>query len=275
MLDREEYVEQAYFFRVLLERITENMTMQELLVAIRDEVLATTNLPMAIDFMLSELRHTGAFATAMAKLPHYFTPYQAYVMGEAENERGRFDIRIALKILEREAEYRSKDCTLPGVFLYQFETLCRNRLRYDRGLTAVANDPLFAGEWKEWILSVRRRVGMLDFPDLVYICSEHYLTQQLQRTGRKVEVDSPILFGEKEGRIALANRKKDPLLFFAAIQRHLGYPAVPLPEPPNQDKYLLPRIMRRLEQFDKRIKLLEEEQRESGIDLSQFLKNGE
>ena len=48
MLDHEEYVEQAYFFRVLGERADNNIPMQDLLGTIRDEVLATTNLPLAI-----------------------------------------------------------------------------------------------------------------------------------------------------------------------------------------------------------------------------------
>ena len=45
---------------------------------------ATTMLPLAVDFMADELRHTGGFATAMSRLPHYFTPFQAYVVAEAE-----------------------------------------------------------------------------------------------------------------------------------------------------------------------------------------------
>ena len=35
----------------------------------------------------------------------------------------------------------------------------------------------------------------------------------------------PPLFAEKEGKIAKANRGRDPLLF-AALQRQLGYPEV-------------------------------------------------
>ena len=42
MLDREEYVEQAYFFRVLGERLPENVPLQDLLAQVRDETLATT-----------------------------------------------------------------------------------------------------------------------------------------------------------------------------------------------------------------------------------------
>ena len=103
MLSREEYVEQAYFFRSMAERMLDQVPMQELLAAVRDEILATTNLPLAIDFLLGELRHSGVFATAMSRIPHYFTPFQTYIVGEAENERGRFDLRISLDILRREA----------------------------------------------------------------------------------------------------------------------------------------------------------------------------
>ena len=84
MLDREEYVEQAYFFRTLRERMTQNYSTQELLASIRHEILATTGLPYALDFMASELRMTGGFATAMARLPHYFSSFQTYVVAEAE-----------------------------------------------------------------------------------------------------------------------------------------------------------------------------------------------
>ena len=41
MLDREEHVEQAYFFRTLKERLELNLPLQELLANIRDEILAS------------------------------------------------------------------------------------------------------------------------------------------------------------------------------------------------------------------------------------------
>ena len=65
MLNREEYVEQAYFFRTLRERMQQDMSTQDLLGAIRHEVLTTTMLPFALDFMAGELRLTGGFATAI------------------------------------------------------------------------------------------------------------------------------------------------------------------------------------------------------------------
>ena len=115
-LDREEYVEQGYFFRTLRERMQQSMSTQDLLGAVQQEILTTTMLPFAIDFMAGELRLTGGFATAMARLPHYFTSFQSYVVAEAEKAEGRFDFRIALEILEREAEYRAKGAAPRGFF---------------------------------------------------------------------------------------------------------------------------------------------------------------
>ena len=179
---------------------------------------------------------TGGFATAMARLDHYFTPFQTFVIGEAETEDGRFDFRIALEILEREAEYRAEGASLQGIFLYQFETLCRNRLGYDQGLEAMAGDP-----------DLRRRLAGVDPhgppPGGDHRLRRHDLRPQpaLSRK-RRATRDKPVLFGEKEGKIALANRRKDPLFLFSALARHLGYPSVPRPklmESPEQTLLLV------------------------------------
>jgi hypothetical protein len=133
-LSREEYIEQSHFYRSLKERLAENVPAQEVLQTVREEVLATTKLPLAIDFLLGELKHLGVLGPAMARLPHYFTAFQTFVIHESENERLRFDLRIGLEILRREAEYRAEAPTRQGLFLYQFEAISRNRLGYDRGL---------------------------------------------------------------------------------------------------------------------------------------------
>jgi hypothetical protein len=321
-LGREEYIEQGYFFRALAERLAENSPAQEVLASVREEVLATTKLPMAIDFLLGELRHEGVLGPAMARLPHYFTPFQAFVIQESENERLRFDLRVGLDILRAEAEYRARDASRPGIFLYQFEALCRNRLGYDRGLEAVAQDPAFDTTWRDWIRKARRQIGMVDIADLIYVHSEYYWQRQRgggagaigragvggwpgagtprlaelgeQRAGSSAtpvgnaggeaaparsndaasaqggtNEDAPVLFGEREGRIALANRRKDPLFLFSSLQRQLGYPEVPRQKPADRERDLLPQLARRLEQMEARLKILEEEQR-GGIDLSRF-----
>jgi hypothetical protein len=262
LLDREEYVEQAYFFRTLRERMKLDMSTQDLLVAIGQEVLTTTKLPMALEFMVQELRHTGGFATAMAHLAHYFTPFQTYIVQEAEAEGGRFDFRIATEILEKDADYRSKSPSAQGMFLYQFETLCRNRLGYDRGLEAMAGDPAYDEAWREWILTVRRQIGIIDFADMIFVRSEHYRRHH-------EEHGKPILFGEKEGQIALANRRKDPLFLFSALQRHLGYPAVPRPAREKSVDDLVPRLERKVKNLEQRLQLIEEEMR-GGINLNRF-----
>lgn len=282
-LGREEYIEQAHFFRALAERLRENVPAQEVLGSVREEVLATTKLPMAIDFMLSELRHVGAFGTAMSRLEHYFTPFQSFIIQEAENERGRFDLRIALEILRREAEYRAGSPNCQGLFLYEFEALARNRLGYDRGLEAVARDPGFDATWQNWIRTLRRQIGMVDLADLIYVHSEYYRMRQAgipgggekspSRSGGEPAAEltpGAALFGEREGRIALANRRKDPLYLFASLQRQLGYPDVPRPAA-APEQALLPQLARRLDQLEMRLKLVEEEQR-GGVDLSQFYK---
>lgn len=274
----DEYVEQAHFFATLARRIAENTPTQEVLQSAREEALATTKLPLAIDFLLAELRHAGAMGAAMAKLDHYFTPLQAYLMEAGEDERGRFDLRVGLRVLAAEAGYRAGagpggaasgaaggvKPTVQGLFLFQFEALCRNRLSYDRGLAAIAADPAYPTDWRQWVLAIRHRVGMVDVADLIYVESEH-----ARRRGGSASVDRPALFGEHEGRIALANRKKDPELLFNSLHRHLGYPEPPRPEPVSTEESLLPQLARRMEQLEKRIQLLEEEQR-GGFDLTKF-----
>ena len=89
-LQRPEYVEQAYLYQLLRERTAEQIPIQELLAQIRFELLSTNNLPIAIDYLLTELKHSGLMSPAMIKLAHYFTPFQAYLVSEAEQETGRF-----------------------------------------------------------------------------------------------------------------------------------------------------------------------------------------
>ena len=86
-LEPEEYVEQAYFFRVFRERLDENVPAQEILSSIHEEILSTTKLPLAIEFLKGEMVHTGRLSTGMARLAHYFTPFQAFVVSRAEEDR--------------------------------------------------------------------------------------------------------------------------------------------------------------------------------------------
>src|SRR5436305_7523609 len=107
VLDREEYIEQAYFFRILRERVMENMAIQDVLTHIHEEILSTTRLPLAIQFLATEIKHTGLLSSGFARLAHYFTAFQAFTMQQTEEEKKRFSIDVALLILEREALYRA------------------------------------------------------------------------------------------------------------------------------------------------------------------------
>ena len=278
MLPKEEYIEQAYLFHGLNNRLDSSDPVQTVMKHLRDEVLATTKLPMAIDYLLAELTHLGVMSTAMKKLSHYFTPFQSFLIEAAEDDQGRFDMRRALLILEYEARFRSDNATPVGLFFFQFETLCQNHLDYDYGLNAMSSDPIFNDQWKRWILSLRHKLGIVGIADLVYLFSELYVQRQKQivddisfdeEIAQELMPDA-VLFGEREGRIALANRNKDPLYLFSALQRQLGYPSVPKPKKKDPNDELIPKLVRQLERMETRMKLLEDEQRDKGIDLSKF-----
>jgi len=270
LLDREEYIEQAYFFRVFRERIEENVPSQEVLHLVREEILATTKLPMAIDFLRGELEHRGRLSPGMTHLAHYFTPFQAFLVGKAEEDNSKFDLRVALLILEREAQYRSEDPKTAALFVYQFECLARNRLGYDHGLQAVAGDPMYDEMWRDWIRRARRQLGTVDFADLMYSRSEFAL-DELRRAERNPDLapPQPPLFGRPEGRIAKASRGKDPLYMFAALQRQLGYPAVPRSQQVRSGPAFEPAVDMRFQRVELRILLLEQEQK-GNVDLSKL-----
>jgi hypothetical protein len=268
MLEREEYVEQAYFFRVLRERLAENMAAQAVLDHVFEELLSTTRLPMAVQFLATELKHSGLLASGFAKLPHYFTPFQAFVIRQAEQEKLKFPMNTAMLILEREANYLAATPTRPGLFVYQFESIMRNRLGYTQGLEAMADDPFYDADWRSFVDFVRKQVGAVEFPDLVYWRSETYVSDQ-KRANPDWAPSNPVLFGEKEGKIARASRGRDPLYFFAALQRQLHYPEVPRAYVRDDLTLKLTAINNKLRELDQRMRLAEGELR-GQVDLSQF-----
>jgi hypothetical protein len=273
MLEKSEYVEQAYFFKALLERLGGAVPLQDLLQQTKFELLSTTRLPMAVDLLLAELKHHGHMHSGMRLLSHYFVPFQTYLVAEAEREQGRFDFKTGLQILTAEAEYRSQsEMNMQGLFFFQFECVSRNRLNYDHGLQAMAQDPAFSPEWRDWILIVRKQLGLVDLADMIYSRSRYAQQRRQQQPDQQPSTD-PILFGLSEGKIALANRRKDPLFLFAAMQRHLGYPPVPRLIPPDPLPALVPQLQRRIEHLESRVKLLEEEHR-GGIDITKYYGSG-
>jgi hypothetical protein len=267
-LEREEYVEQAYFFRVLRERMGANIATQEILSGVHEEILSSTLLPYAIQFLAAELKHTGLLASGFSRLPHYFTPFQAYVISRAEADKLRFSTDTAFLILEREAQYRSAQPTPAGLFVYQFEALARNRLGYDRGLAAMAGDPFYDTDWRDFLDLVRYQAGTIDFADMVYLRSTWYVMEE-RRRNPGYEPPVPPLFGEKEGKIARASRGRDPLHLFAALQRQLGYPEVPRFRRPDDLSSQMDVLKLRLQQLTQRVMLLESEVK-GQVDLTQF-----
>ncbi len=269
-LEKEEYVEQAYFFRVLRERISQGLSTQEILKSLDQEILSTTKLPMAIGFLRSELKHSGNLSGGFDRLSHYFTAFQAHVIRSAENDRMKFSIHHALSCLEKEAVYRSGNPTPSGLFIYQFEVLSRNRLGYEDGLNAIAKDAFYSKEWQGFIADARNQLAVVDFADLIYLRSDWYIIEQRRKDPAYDPALCP-LFGEKEGKIAGANRSRDPLYLFAALQRQLGYPEVPRYTEKTQEQALLTVLQSKVRDLEGRIRLLEQETK-GIVDLAEFAK---
>jgi len=256
VLDREEYIEQAYFFHAFRERLLDGMPSQDILARVGEELLSTTRLPLAVSFLATEVKVIGLMAPAMARIGHYFTPFQTHVIGQAELDVSRFPIDQALLILEREAKYRAEAPTSAGLFVFQFETLSRNRLGYGKGLEAIAGDPAYDDDWQEYIHQLRSRLGDVDFADLIYVRSAYLITER-RRTHPDYVAKFPTLFGEKEGKIARANRGRDPLYLFSALQRQLGYPEVPRLKRPDEAEARISLLELRVAQLENRLKATE------------------
>jgi len=256
VLDREEYIEQVYFFRTVRERLIDGLPSQEILARIGEELLSTTKLPLAVSFLHIEMRGTGQMGPAMERISHYFTLYQAHVVSQAENDTSRFPMEQALLVLEREAKFKSESPMLPALFVFQFEAISRNRLGYNKGLAAMAADPFYTEEWKDYILTLRTRLGDVDFADLIYVRSEQFVKER-RRLNPDFVTKFPTLFGEKEGKIARANRGRDPMYLFAALQRQLGYPEVPRTRRPDELEARVVLLEQRIAQLENRLKLAE------------------
>ncbi|MDR3234122.1 MAG: hypothetical protein LBT46_10755 [Planctomycetaceae bacterium] len=276
-LPPEEYVEQVFFFETFRSRIEDGYAAQECLASIRGELLATAQLPKAVSFLLTEMKHTGLLSSAMQRLPHYFTAFQTFVIVQSEREGGRFDFRIALQILEREAKYRTENPPVQGMFFYQFETICRNRLGYDKGLDVLIQEDIYDAAWKNWLRILRSQIGLADFAEMIFYRSDYYkiVTAKQFVTEKAVPSDADViaLFGEREGRIAYAARFRDPAFLFSALSRHLGYPGVPRQKQAAAEENILPALKRRIELLENRLQLLEDEQH-GGINLDKYTKTG-
>jgi hypothetical protein len=273
VLDREEYIEQAYFFNSFRERLIDGLPAQEILARIGEELLSTTKLPLAVSFLHTEIKGSGLMGPSMTRIGHYFTAFQTHVVTQAEIAMSRFSMEQALLILEREAKYKAAGSSLPGLFIFQFETLSRNRLGYTRGLAAMAQDPFYTEDWQDYILTLQTRLGDVDFADLIFVRSEYFVRER-QKTSPEFLPKYPTLFGEKEGKIARANRGRDPMYLFSALQRQLGYPEVPRPRRPDELEARVLLLEQKIAQLENRLKLAESEISQD-VDLSQVVVKAE
>jgi hypothetical protein len=121
VLEREEYIEQAYFFHTFRERLVDGLPSQDILARIGEELLSTTRLPLAVSYLCSEVKVLGLMGPAMARINHYFTPFQTHVVNQAEHDTSRFAMEQALLVLEREAKFKAESPSLPALFVFQFE----------------------------------------------------------------------------------------------------------------------------------------------------------
>jgi hypothetical protein len=268
-LPREEYIEQEYLFRTYRERLQDNIPSQEFLKTVQQELLSTCQLPMAVDILRTEIMHSGQIGAAMRRMPHYFSLFQTFVIEQSEDDRSQFDHIAALQILEREARYRAADVSPAGLFMYQLECIARNRLGYHSGLNAMSVDAIYDSGWKQWFQQLTLQLGARELAELVYRVSEHF---HIRRSSIVTEPAAAptglVLFDNQTGRIARANIGRDPVYFFAALQRHLNYPSVPIPVKPHEQR-IPPAVEHRLMRVEQRLKLLEMEHK-GGIDLTKF-----
>jgi hypothetical protein len=269
VLEREEYIEQVYFFRALRDRLIDGLPSQEILARIGEELLSTTKLPIAVSFLHIEMKGTGVMGPGMSRISHYFTPFQAHVVSQAENDTSRFPMEQALLVLEREAKFKAEGPALAALFVFQFEALARNRLGYNKGLAAMAADPLYTEDWQDYIITLRTRLGDVDFADLIFVRSEQFVNER-RRLNPEFIPKFPVLFGEKEGKIARANRGRDPMYLFAALQRQLGYPEVPRIRRPDELEARVLILEQRTALLENRLKMAESDIHQDA-DLAQVL----
>ena len=160
VLDREEYIEQAYFFRTLRERLATNLPAQEVLERVpRGDPL---DHPAPLRHPVPGHRAEAHRAARLGVRPPAALLHAVPGVRGAARPRTRgcdSACEAALLVLEREAAYRADKPTPPGLFVYQFETLSRNRLGYDDGLRCLAGDPLYDQDWRGYLEMVRQQLG--------------------------------------------------------------------------------------------------------------------
>ena len=151
MLDREEYIEQAYLFRVFAERIAAGIAAQEALVSIGQEVLATSKLPMAIDYLVGELKLVGTLSTAMVRLPPLL--HRLPDLRDATGRGGGGPVRHADGAGDARArgDLPRRGGDAAGAVLLPLRVPVAEPPRLRPRPRRVAADDIFDADWKAWI----------------------------------------------------------------------------------------------------------------------------
>ena len=269
VLEREEYIEQVYFFRTFRDRLIDGLPSQEILARIGEELLSTTKLPIAVSFLHIEMKGTGVMGPAHGADQSLF-----HAVPGPRRQPGRERLEpvpdgASASRARARGQVQVGGASLAALFVFQFEALARNRLGYNKGLAAMAADPLYTEDWQDYILTLRTRLGDVDFADLIFVRSEQFVRER-QRLNPDFVAKFPMLFGEKEGKIARANRGRDPMYLFAALQRQLGYPEVPRTRRPDELDARVLLLEQKIAQLENRLKMAESDIHQD-VDLAQVL----
>ena len=229
VLEREEYIEQVYFFRAVRERLVDGLPSQEILAQIGEEL--TVNNQAAHRRLLSACRNEGnrRHGARHGRIAHYFTPFQAHVVSQAENESSRFPMEQALLVLEHEAKFKAEQPAWHRALRVSIRGARANRLGYNKGLAAMAADPLYTEDWQDYILTLRTRLGDVDFADLIFVRSEQFVQERRRNPNPEFQPKFPVLFGAKGGKSPGPTAAAIPCISLQPFSARLGYPEVPHP----------------------------------------------
>ena len=179
VLEREEYIEQVYFFRTLRERLIDGLPSQEILARIGEELLSTTKLPLAVSFLHVDMKGIGVDGAGHGADQPLFhaVPGPRRQPGRERHEPVSDGTSPARPGARSQVQIRR--AVAAGAFsCFSSRRLSRNRLGYNKGLAGMADDPIYSDDWKDYILTLRTRLGDVDFADLIFVRSEQFVRER-------------------------------------------------------------------------------------------------
>ena len=256
VLEREEYIEQAYFFHAFRERLIDGLPSQDILSRIGEELLSTTRLPLAVSFLSTDIKGSGVMAPAMARIGHYFTPFQTHVVDQAEQDAQPLRDGASPTGPGAGGEVQGGEPIPAGAVRLPVRGPVAQPARLYEGPGGDGGRPLLhrglAGLHPDAPQPARRR--RLRRPDLRAL---RVFRERAKQLNPEFIPKFPTLFGEKEGKIARANRGRDPMYLFSALQRQLGYPEVPRPRRPDELEARVLLLEQKIAQLENRLKAAE------------------